>query len=66
MALCGSGLWMGVQFHVKYVISYGTSGAYAVLDNIDVPPIPRCIARVHVYSQMWRYFDVGLYRFILK
>ncbi|XP_059050968.1 protein-cysteine N-palmitoyltransferase Rasp isoform X2 [Achroia grisella] len=66
IALCGGGLWMGLEFHMKYVISYGTTTAFARLDNIDAPPTPRCIARVHVYSQMWRYFDVGLYRFLVK
>ncbi|KAH9641788.1 hypothetical protein HF086_003914 [Spodoptera exigua] len=66
LALCGGGLWMGLEFHMKYVISYGTAAAYSRLDNIDPPPTPRCIVRIHVYSQMWRYFDVGLYRFLLK
>ncbi|XP_041975324.1 protein-cysteine N-palmitoyltransferase Rasp [Aricia agestis] len=65
-ALCGGGLWMGLEFHLKYVISYGTTTAFARLDNIEPPPTPRCIARIHVYSHMWRYFDVGLYRFLVK
>ncbi|XP_068626200.1 protein-cysteine N-palmitoyltransferase Rasp [Battus philenor] len=65
-ALCGGGLWMGLEFHMKYVISYGTTTAFARIDNIEPPPIPRCIARVHIYSQMWRHFDVGLYRFLVK
>ncbi|XP_045778550.1 protein-cysteine N-palmitoyltransferase Rasp [Maniola jurtina] len=66
IALCGGGLFMGLEFHMKYVISYGTAGAFARLDNMDPPPTPRCIARIHVYSQMWRHFDVGLYRFLVK
>ncbi|XP_061708959.1 protein-cysteine N-palmitoyltransferase Rasp isoform X1 [Cydia pomonella] len=66
MALCGGGLWMGLEFHMKYVIFYGTTSAFARLDNIEAPPNPRCIARVHVYSHMWRYFDVGLYKFLIK
>ncbi|CAK1540077.1 unnamed protein product [Leptosia nina] len=66
IALCGGGLWMGLQFHLKYVISYGTTAAFARLDNIEAPPTPRCIARIHVYSQMWRHFDVGLYRFLVR
>lgn len=57
---------MGLEFHLKYVISYGTTTSFARLDNIEPPPTPRCIARIHVYSQMWRYFDVGLYRFLFK
>ncbi|XP_050346513.1 protein-cysteine N-palmitoyltransferase Rasp [Nymphalis io] len=66
IALCGGGLWMGLEFHMKYVISYGSTGAFSRLDNMDPPPTPRCIARIHVYSQMWRHFDVGLYRFLVK
>lgn len=66
LALCGGGLWMGLEFHMKYVVSYGTTAAYSRLDHIEPPPTPRCIVRIHVYSQMWRYFDVGLYRFLLK
>ncbi|XP_072942628.1 protein-cysteine N-palmitoyltransferase Rasp [Epargyreus clarus] len=66
IALCGGGLWMGLQFHMKYVISYGTTSSFARLDNIEPPPTPRCIARVHVYSEMWRHFDVGLYKFLVK
>ncbi|XP_013194206.2 protein-cysteine N-palmitoyltransferase Rasp [Amyelois transitella] len=66
LALCGGGLWMGIEFHLKYVISYGTTSAFARLDHLEPPPTPRCIARVHVYSQMWRYFDVGLYKFLVK
>ncbi|XP_053622028.1 protein-cysteine N-palmitoyltransferase Rasp [Plodia interpunctella] len=66
LALCGAGLWMGVEFHLKYVISYGTTSAFARLDHMEPPPTPRCIARIHVYSQMWRYFDVGLYKFLVK
>ncbi|XP_022118889.2 protein-cysteine N-palmitoyltransferase Rasp isoform X1 [Pieris rapae] len=66
IALCGGGLWMGLEFYLKYVITYGTTGSFAMLDNIDAPPTPRCIARIHVYSQMWRHFDVGLYRFLVK
>ncbi|VVC98545.1 unnamed protein product, partial [Leptidea sinapis] len=66
LALCGGGLWMGLQFHMKYVISYGIVSSFTRLDNIEPPPAPRCIARIHVYSQMWRHFDVGLYRFLVN
>lgn len=66
LALCGGGLWMGLEFQMKYVVFYGMAGAFARLDHINAPPTPRCIARIHVYSQMWRYFDVGLYQFLIK
>ncbi|KAG6458715.1 hypothetical protein O3G_MSEX011000 [Manduca sexta] len=66
LALCGGGLWMGLEFHMKYVITYGTTAAFSRLDNMEPPPTPRCIVRIHVYSLMWRYFDVGLYKFLVK
>ncbi|KOB69107.1 putative skinny hedgehog/sightless/rasp [Operophtera brumata] len=45
LALGGGGLWMGFQFHLKYVVSYGTTAAFARLDNMNPPPTPRYIYR---------------------
>ena len=30
------------------------------------PPHPKCIGRIHLYSDMWRHFDNGLYLFMQK
>lgn len=65
-ALYGGGIWMAISFHMKYVMLYGIAGIVGSLDNIDVPPQPRCIARVHLYSDMWKYFDVGLHKFLVR
>ncbi|GFR97934.1 protein-cysteine N-palmitoyltransferase HHAT [Elysia marginata] len=34
------------------------------LDGLCPPPEPRCISWVYSYTEMWKYFDTGLYNFI--
>jgi len=63
-ALCGMGYAMGQFFHLKYVVMYGISSHVARTDGVDAPGHPACIGRVHLYSDMWRYFDTGLYEFM--
>eukprot|EP00092_Neocalanus_flemingeri_P032713 GFUD01035582.1.p1 GENE.GFUD01035582.1~~GFUD01035582.1.p1 ORF type:complete len:532 (+),score=158.44 GFUD01035582.1:59-1654(+) len=63
-ALCGMGYFMGQFFQLKYVVMYGWSSFLARLDNVSAPPHPKCIGRIHLYSDMWRYFDNGLYLFM--
>ncbi|XP_020294916.1 protein-cysteine N-palmitoyltransferase HHAT isoform X2 [Pseudomyrmex gracilis] len=65
-ALYGLGYSMGQFFLNKYVVIYGTCGTLSNLDNIKVPPKPKCIARIHLYSDMWKHFDRGLYTFLVK
>merc|ERR1712096_215724 len=55
---------MGQFFQLKYVVMYGWSSFLANLDNVSAPPHPKCIGRIHLYSDMWRYFDNGLYLFM--
>lgn len=57
---------MGQFFHLKYFVIYGFSTAFSKMDGINPPPKPRCIAQIHLYSGMWKYFDVGLYEFLFK
>ena len=57
---------MGQFFHMKYLVYYGFPVAFMLSDNIDAPSTPKCIGRIHLYSDMWRYFDNGLYKFIHK
>jgi len=63
-AVCGLGYLMGQYFQLKYVMMYGTASYLARLDDVDAPREPICIARVHLYSDMWRHFDAGLHRFM--
>lgn len=64
--LCGIGFAMGQFFHLKYVVFYGVPRPFLIEDSIDAPTPPKCIARIHLYSDMWRYFDNGLYKFLRK
>lgn len=63
-ALYSFGYLMGQFFHIKYVVSYGTSIGMARFDGMDAPGLPKCIGRIHLYSDMWKFFDQGLYEFL--
>lgn len=51
---------------MKYVVSYGISTTLAKFENISAPDTPKCIGRIHLYSDMWRYFDNGLYVYLKR
>lgn len=65
-ALYGFGIAIGQFFCLKYMIFYGLGSAIARFERIDAPNPPKCVARVHLYSNMWRYFDQGLHDFLFK
>ncbi|CAK9817043.1 Protein-cysteine N-palmitoyltransferase HHAT [Anthophora plagiata] len=65
-ALYGLGYCMGQFFLIKYVVVYGFNHILCAIDNIKAPPQPKCVARVHLYSDMWKYFDQGLYKFLVR
>lgn len=65
-ALYGLGYCMGQFFLNKYVVIYGICNTLCNLDNVKAPPPPKCIARIHLYSDMWKYFDRGLYKFLIR
>lgn len=62
----GVGYLMGQFFNNKYIIHYGVPITFGQLDGISMPKTPRCICRVHKYSDMWKWFDHGLYEFLFK
>ncbi|KAK3784599.1 hypothetical protein RRG08_003407 [Elysia crispata] len=63
-ALVAVGQSTGQFFMVKYVIFYGLGGQLGRFDGIVPPPEPRCISWVYSFTDMWKYFDTGLYNFI--
>ncbi|XP_046478218.1 protein-cysteine N-palmitoyltransferase HHAT isoform X1 [Neodiprion pinetum] len=65
-ALYGFGYCMGQYFLNKYVVVYGFSRVIARAENIADLYTPKCIARIHLYSDMWKYFDRGLHNFLLR
>lgn len=54
----------GIFFYLKYVIIFGLPSLFALIDGMAPPGPPVCISRISKYSQMWRYFDRGLYEFL--
>lgn len=58
------GYFMGQFFYLYYVITYGLGIAFAKYDGLNPPSAPRCVGRIHFYSDMWKYFDEGLYEFL--
>ncbi|XP_055611307.1 protein-cysteine N-palmitoyltransferase Rasp [Uranotaenia lowii] len=64
--LYGLGYLMGQFFFIKYVVFYGIGIAFGQFDGLDMPRKPICIGRVHLYSDMWKFFDRGLYEFLFK
>nr|SVE73574.1 EOG090X06SF [Daphnia atkinsoni] len=62
----GLGYTLGQFFMTKYLVLYGLPSAFSRLDHVDAPPPPKCVGRIHLYSQMWRDFDRGLYNFMLQ
>ncbi|KAK3922932.1 Protein-cysteine N-palmitoyltransferase Rasp [Frankliniella fusca] len=62
--LFGLAYCIGQFFLNKYVVIYGLMGTLAEFDAINAPPVPRCIAHISMYSDMWRHFDRGFYNFL--
>ena len=66
-SLTGVGLVVGGFFNLKYVVFYGWPRPFVVEDGMTkAPKHPVCIYRIHRYTEMWRYFDHGLYLFLKK
>ncbi|TMS34398.1 hypothetical protein L596_002003 [Steinernema carpocapsae] len=60
------GMALGTFFQLKYVVIFGFPAIFALLDNMQPLDGPICIARVTLYSKIWRSFDRGLYLFFKK
>ncbi|KAF0289239.1 Protein-cysteine N-palmitoyltransferase Rasp [Amphibalanus amphitrite] len=64
--IAGLNYWAGQYFHVKYVVCYGIPCALASFEGVPTPLPPRCVSWIASYSDMWKYFDHGLYRFMQR
>jgi hypothetical protein len=62
----GLGYLLGQFFNLKYMTTYGFAITFGKFDEIDMPRKPICISRVHLYSDMWKRFDEGLYQFLFR
>ena len=48
------------------MVLYGLPSIIALLDDVALTPLPIFISRVYLYSNMWKYFDSGLYEFLKR
>ncbi|XP_035388584.1 protein-cysteine N-palmitoyltransferase HHAT isoform X5 [Electrophorus electricus] len=65
-ALGGLALAVVQFFYVKYLVLFGVVSLLAQLDGIQTPPLPRCVSIVYSFRGMWRHFDVGLYKWLIR
>ncbi|XP_071833508.1 protein-cysteine N-palmitoyltransferase HHAT-like [Apostichopus japonicus] len=55
-----------VFFQMKYLILYGFPRAIALLDGFNAPLPPVCVLGLYSFKDMWKYFDRGLHRFLVR
>lgn len=56
----------GSLFTSKYIVYYGFPTLVNKILGMKTSELPRCFALLHLNSEMWRYFDTGIYEFIKK
>ncbi|KAH3853305.1 protein-cysteine N-palmitoyltransferase HHAT-like [Dreissena polymorpha] len=64
--LAGLGFCHGQFFMLKYHVMFGYPGTVARFDNLEAPDGPKCISYIYLYSDMWKFFDRGLYSFLKR
>ncbi|MBN3312835.1 HHAT palmitoyltransferase, partial [Atractosteus spatula] len=64
--ICGLALAQVLFFYVKYLVLFGVPSLVVRLDGIESPKLPRCVSTMYSFTGMWRHFDVGLYRWLVR
>ena len=64
--LAAIGYLLGQFFMVKYLVLFGLPAQLARLDGFEPPAVPACISYIYCYSDMWKFFDRGLYNFLKR
>ncbi|CAL4071662.1 unnamed protein product, partial [Meganyctiphanes norvegica] len=65
-SMAGFVYFLFVFFLLKFVVLYGLPSVLARMEGFDPPRHPKCTLMTYRFSDVWRYFDHGLYRFMLK
>ncbi|XP_041866897.1 protein-cysteine N-palmitoyltransferase HHAT [Melanotaenia boesemani] len=65
-ALGGLALALVQFFYVKYLVLFGLPCMLATLDELVPPKLPRCVSIMYSFTGMWRHFDEGLYRWLIR
>ncbi|KAM3930092.1 protein-cysteine N-palmitoyltransferase HHAT isoform 2-T2 [Leptodactylus fuscus] len=64
--LGGLALAQVLFFYVKYLVLYGFAALIVQLDGLSAPALPRCVSTMYSFAGIWRCFDVGLHRFLVR
>ncbi|XP_075720706.1 protein-cysteine N-palmitoyltransferase HHAT isoform X2 [Rhinoderma darwinii] len=64
--LGGLALAQVLFFYVKYLVLYGFPALIVQLDGLKAPALPRCVSTMYSFTGIWRCFDVGLHRFLVR
>ncbi|XP_056424186.1 protein-cysteine N-palmitoyltransferase HHAT isoform X2 [Hyla sarda] len=64
--LGGLALAQVLFFYVKYLVLYGFPALIVQLDGVNPPALPRCVSTMYSFTGIWRCFDVGLHRFLVR
>ncbi|XP_039770780.1 protein-cysteine N-palmitoyltransferase HHAT isoform X3 [Ornithorhynchus anatinus] len=64
--LGGLALAQVLFFYVKYLVLFGVPALIMQMDGLSPPALPRCVSTMFSFTGMWRYFDVGLHRFLIR
>ncbi|XP_061481277.1 protein-cysteine N-palmitoyltransferase HHAT isoform X2 [Rhineura floridana] len=64
--LGGLALAQVLFFYVKYLVLFGVPALVIQMDGLNPPDLPRCVSTMYSFSGMWRSFDVGLHRFLIR
>ncbi|KAK7067760.1 hypothetical protein SK128_022099, partial [Halocaridina rubra] len=65
-SMAGFVYFLAAFLQLKYVVLYGLPSVFARAEGFDPPRHPKCTLMTYRFSDVWRYFDHGLYRFMLK
>lgn len=57
-------VYSSLQFYAKYYIFYGLCSEWARFEGMGVPAAPYCLLWIDGFSDIWKFFDVGMYRFL--
>uniref|UniRef100_UPI003AAE46FC protein-cysteine N-palmitoyltransferase HHAT-like n=1 Tax=Centroberyx gerrardi TaxID=166262 RepID=UPI003AAE46FC len=66
VSLSGLALALVQFFYVKYLVLFGLPSMLATLDELVPPKLPRCVSIMYSFTGMWRHFDEGLYRWLIR
>ncbi|XP_063159176.1 protein-cysteine N-palmitoyltransferase HHAT isoform X3 [Candoia aspera] len=64
--LGGLALAQVLFFYVKYLVLFGVPALVVRMDGLKPPDLPRCVSTMYSFSGMWRSFDVGLHKFLIR